>query len=471
MSASARERFERYMTHLAAGLGHTDRHAGLEGYCTGLMLPLARKSIEPMAARIDPFHASARHQALHHFVAKAGWSDEEMLRGVAQWVVPKMDFATGGFWIIDDTGFPKKGRHSVGVARQYCGILGKQDNCQVAVSVSLGCETASLPVAWRLYLPKEWTDDDQRRARAGVPDDIGFATKTQIALGQLEHLLAQGAPRHCVLADAGYGVDNAFRQRLSDLGLSYVVGITSAVVVWPPGVEPLPPKPYSGIGRPPVMPRRTRSRLPLNVKALARTLPAEAYRQVVWREGINEALRGRFAAVRVRHAGGNVGRARLREPLWLLIEWPSDDADPLKYYLSNLPEDVTLEELVRCAHMRWRIERDYQELKQELGLGHFEGRGWRGFHHHAVLSTAAYGFLVSERLRADKVTGSKKNAIVRQISSLPTDYIARGSPARAKTRTGLDRDDSPRTQLQAHRKPRALPVLRSRKSTATLVTQ
>jgi len=335
----------------------------------------------------------------------------------------------------------------------------------------LGCETASLPVAWRLYLPKEWADDDQRRAKAGVPDDIGFATKTQIALEQLEHLLAEGAPQHCVLADAGYGVDNAFRQRLSDLGLSYVVGITSAVVVWPPGVEPLPPKPYTGIGRPPVMPRRTRSRQPLSVKTLAHTLAGDAYRQVSWREGTNETLHGRFAAVRVRHAGGNVGRARLREPLWLLIEWPTDDADPLKYYLSNLPADTTLEELVRCAQMRRRIERDYQELKQELGLGHYEGRGWRGFHHHAALSIAAYGFLVSERLRTDKMTGSKKNAIVRQIPSLPTDYIARGSPARAAARTGLDRDDSPRTQLQAPRKPRSLPVLRSRKSTTTLVTQ
>ena len=463
MGASASDRFERYMSHLAAGLGHADRHAGLKGYCTGLMLPLARKSVEPMAARIDPLRASARHQALHHFVAQAEWSDDEMLRRVAQWVVPKTDLATGGFWIIDDTGFPKEGRHSVGVARQYCGVLGKQDNCQVAVSISLASESASLPVAWRLYLPRDWADDAERRAKAGVPGDVAFATKTEIALAQLERLLDEGAPRHCVLADAGYGIDNKFRQRLSALGLLYVVGITSAPVVWPPGVEPLPPKPYGGRGRPPVMPRRTRTRQPVNVKTLAHALQSDAYQTVTWREGTNETLSGRFAAVRVRPAGGNVGKARLQEAVWLLIEWPAGDADPLKYYLSNLPADTALEELVRGAHMRWRIERDYQELKQELGLGHYEGRGWRGFHHHAVLSIAAYGFLISERLRTGKSVEAKKNPIVRQAPALPENYIARGSPARTAPRAGLDRNDSPPTQLQTDRKARSVSVLRPAK--------
>jgi SRSO17 transposase len=296
--------------------------------------------VEPMAAGVDPLHASARHQALHHFVAKADWSDEEMLRRVSQWVVPRMDLSGGGFWIIDDTAFPKKGKHSVGVARQYCGVLGKQDNCQVAVSVSLASEQASVPVAYRLYLPRDWAEDAERRRKAGIPTEVKFATKTEIALQQMETLLASGAPRYCVLADAGYGVDNAFRQRLSDLGLPYVVGITSAVVVWPPGVEPLPPKSYSGIGRPPVMPRRTRSRQPVNVKDLAHSLPSAAFQTISWREGSNETLSGRFAAVRVRHAGGNSGKARLRPEQWLLIEWPPGDADPLKYFLSTFPADV-----------------------------------------------------------------------------------------------------------------------------------
>jgi SRSO17 transposase len=467
----ATRRFDRYLEQLSAGLGHADRHAGLRGYCTGLMLPLSRKSVEPMAARVDPMHASARHQALHHFVAKAQWSHTEMLRRVAQWVVPKMDFRSGGWWIIDDTGFPKKGRHSVGVARQYCGVLGKQDNCQVAVSVSLSSGQGSLPVAWQLYLPEDWAADAGRRAKAGVPAAVRFATKTQIALEQLRTLLAEGAPRYCVLADAGYGVDNAFRQALSDMGLLYVVGITSAIVVWPPGVEPLPPKPYSGMGRPPVVPQRTAELQPLSVKALAMSLPSRAFRTVTWREGTNTALSGRFAAVRVRHAGGNVGKARLRPQQWLLIEWPAGDAEPSKYFLSTLPEDTPLRELVSVAHQRWRIERDYQDLKQDFGLGHYEGRGWQGFHHHAALSIAAYGFLMAERLIADKPVGGKKNFIERSTPALPEDYIPRGSPARAAPRGDVDHESASSTELSADRPSRAVPLLRQGKRKTSLVTQ
>jgi SRSO17 transposase len=465
------ERFEGYMEHLAAGLGHLDRHAGLKGYCTGLMLPLSRKSIEPMAARVDPLHASARHQSLHHFVAKAEWSDDDLLRRVAQWVVPKMALSGGGFWIIDDTGFPKKGKQSVGVARQYCGVLGKQDNCQVAVSISLACEQASLPVAYRLYLPKEWAEDPARRQKVGIPAEVQFATKTAIALQQLEGLLAEGAPTYCVLADAGYGVDYAFRARLTELGLPYVVGVTSVVAVWPPGIEPLPPRRYSGMGRPPVMPRRTSNRQPVSVKALAHALPASAFQTISWRQGSNETLSGRFAAVRVRHAGGNAGRARLQPEQWLLIEWPAGDADPLKYFLSTLSADIALNDLVAQAHMRWRIERDYQDLKQELGLGHYEGRSWRGFHHHATLSIAAYGFLVSERIIAGKPAGTKKNFVVSQIPALPADYIPRGSPARAATRVGFDHHDSLPAQLLVDSSTRAVPLLRKAKRKTIFVTQ
>lgn len=468
---SASKRFDQYMAHLSLGLGHADRHAGLKGYCTGLMLPLARKSVEPMAARVDPLHASARHQSLHHFVAKAEWSDAELLRRVCQWVVPHMDFSRGGWWIVDDTGFPKKGVHSVGVARQYCGMLGKQDNCQVAVSISLACEQGSLPVAWQLYLPEDWARDAERRRRAGVPDTIGFATKTQIALQQLRSLLAEGAPRHCVLADAGYGVDTAFRQSLSEMGLLYAVGITSAVVVWPPGVEPLPPEPYSGRGRPPVMPRRTAELQPMSVKALALSLPAQAFQTICWREGTNEPLSGRFAAVRVRHAGGNAGKARLRPQEWLLIEWPEIEAEPVKYILSTLPESTPLNDLVSAAYQRWRIERDYQDLKQDFGLGHYEWRGWRGFHHHASLAIAAYAFLMTERLIADKPVGGKKNFAERQVPALPEDYIPRGSPARAKARRALDHDAAPQAQLRAARASRTVSLLRPGKQKANFMTQ
>jgi SRSO17 transposase len=373
------------------------------------MLPLSRKSVEPMAARVDPTHASARHQALHHFVAKAEWSDTQMLRRVCQWVMPRMDFSQGGWWIIDDTGFPKKGRHSVGVTRQYCGMLRKQDNCQVAVSISLASKQGSLPVAWQLYLPEDWAADAERRTKAGVLDEVRFATKTQIALQQLRTLLDEGAPRHCALADAGYGVDNAFRQALSDMGLLYAVGVTSAVVVWPPGVQPLPPKPYSGMGRPPVMPRRTAALQPMSVKALAQSLPSRAF-QSRWREGTNDALNGRFAAVRVRHVGGNTGKARLRPEQWLLIEWPASDAEPSKYFLSTLAENTPINELVDIALQRWRIERDCQYLKQDFGLGHYGGRGWRGFHPQAAFSIAAYGFLMAERLVATSLSAVKKTS-------------------------------------------------------------
>ena len=456
---SASERFDQYMAHLSRALGHADRHAGLKGYCTGLMLPLSRKSVEPMAARVDPLHASARHQALHHFVAKAQWSDVEVLRRVCQWVVPHMDFSRGGWWIIDDTGFPKKGVHSVGVARQYCGMLGKQDNCQVAVSVSLACDQGSIPVAWQLYLPQDWAQDAERRKRTGVPESVRFATKTQIALHQLRTLLSEGAPRHCVLADAGYGVDTAFRQALSDMGLHYAVGVTSAVVVWPPGVEPLPPETYSGKGRPPVTPRRTAQLQPMSVKALALSLPAQAFQTISWREGTNAPLTGRFAAVRVRHAGGNAGKASLRPQEWLLIEWPVEQAEPVKYILSTLPESTALNDLVGCAYQRWRIERDYQDLKQDFGLGHYEGRGWRGFHHHASLSIAAYAFLMSERLIAEKPVGDKKNFIERQVPAVPQDYIPRGRPARTAARGQLDHKLAPSAELRTHSPSGTVPLL------------
>ena len=457
--------FERYMAHLSEGLGHADRHAGLRGYCTGLMSPLARKSVEPMAAHIEPQNTRSRHQSLHHFVADSAWVDEQMLLRVAQWVVPKMDFSDGGWWIVDDTGFPKQGRHSVGVARQYCGMLGKQDNCQVAVSVSLACEAASVPVAWQLYLPREWADDPARRNKAGVPGQIKFATKPAIALRQIEHLLEQGAPRHCVLADAGYGVDTAFRERLSELGLRYVVGVTGSVTVWPPGREPLPPPPYSGRGRVPRRLRRgdatTPQHCPQSIKELAFQLTPGHWHSVTWREGTNAALHSRFARVRVRAAHRDNLRNKLREPQWLLIEWPQGDREPLKYWLSTLPEDTPLERMVYQAKMRWRIERDYQDLKQDLGLAHYEGRGWRGFHHHASLSIAAYGLLLALRLQHPDEVGGKKNSAQRQTPALPTHYKPRGSPAGAAPRPILDHELANAYRLAARAKPSTLPLLLS----------
>ena len=300
-------------------------------------------------------------------------------------------------WILDDTSFPKKGKHSVGVAHQYCGQRGKQENCQVAVSLSVATGKASLPIAYRLYLPQGWADDRKRRGTAGVPDEIRFETKPEIALGQIRQAIADELEPGVVLADAAYGNDSAFRGELAQRGLEYVVGIQSSTTVWRPGQGPLAPKKYSGCGRPPKRLRRGKQQ-PVTVQELADELLAtQAFRALSWREGARQTLRSRFAAVRVRPARRDYEQYEPHPKQWLLIEWPAKQAEPTRYWLANLGATTTRKDLVGLAKHRWIIERDYQELKQELGLGHYEGRGWRGFHHHATLCIAAYGFLVAER--------------------------------------------------------------------------
>lgn len=226
--------FDRYIEHLCVALEHQDRNTGLQDYCRGLMLPIHRKSIEPLAAHTDPLHVAAKHQSLHHFVAKAGWSDSAVMARIRDWVLPHLGLDEGCYWIIDDTGYPKKGTHSVGVARQYCGQLGKQDNCQVAVSLSLASVRGSLPVGYQLYLPKDWAADLVRRKKAGVPDDVRFATKPEIALEQIRQALASGVPMGVVLADAGYGDETHFRDGITELGMLYAQGIRPATTVWAP---------------------------------------------------------------------------------------------------------------------------------------------------------------------------------------------------------------------------------------------
>ena len=432
VSRSSESRFTAYVEALSRTLGHADRAAPFRSYCAGLLLPGDRKSVEPMAARVQPGRVQAAHQSLHHLVAKADWSDEVMLAAVRQQVMPAIErHGAVRAWIIDDTGFPKKGTLSVGVARQYCGQLGKQDNCQVAVSLSVANDHASLPIAYRLYLPEAWADDPARRGRAGVPDDVVFQTKPQIALAQIRTALNAGVAPAMVLADAGYGVDTAFRDGITGLGLAYVVGIQSSTSLWPPGKEPLAPKRWSGRGRPTSLVRRDSEHRPVSAKALALALPRKAWRKTTWREGSNTTLASRFAAVRIRPAHRDYNRTTPRPEEWCLIEWPPDEAEPTKYWLSTLPANVTRRALVDAAKLRWRIERDYQELKQELGLGHYEGRGWRGFHHHATLCIAAYGFLISERGAIPPSAG--RTALVLSIPALPRGYQSRGSPDPAGT--------------------------------------
>jgi SRSO17 transposase len=412
-------RFEKYVEGLASVIGHADRVGPLHDYCTGLVLPGERKSVEPMAGKTDPDRMEAQHQSLLHFVGVAEWSDERVLAKVREMVLPAVErHGSIEAWIIDDTAFPKQGRHSVGVQHQYCGQLGKQANCQVAVSLSIANHHASLPVAYRLYLPKDWADDDARRKKAHVPEAVTFKTKPQIALEQLRWARAAGIPVGAVLMDPAYGNDARLRTGVSELALSYVAGIQSNCLVWPPGTEPRRRgKPINNTGR------RDEPDL-ISVKKLALGLPKKAWRTIRWREGSADWLSSRFARVRVR-AAHPYRVPELLAPEWLLIEWPEGEAKPIKYWLSTLPGNISFRKLVGLAKLRWRIERDYQELKQEVGLGHFEGRGWLGFHHHATMCIAAYGFLISER-ETIPPSGPRSTALF-QEAALPANYRPRGS--------------------------------------------
>jgi SRSO17 transposase len=448
--------FDRYMAHLCEGLGYVTRHQSLLEYCSGLMLPIERKSVEPLAAHADPRNVRAKHQSLHHFVANARWSDRVLLDRVRGYIEPHLGLAHGAFWIVDDTGHPKCGRHSVGVARQYCGQLGKQDNCQVAVSLSLATAAASVPVDYQLYLPEAWAADLKRRRAAGVPDTVQFATKPQIALAQIRGAKERGVPQGIVLADAAFGSNTAFREGLNELGLSYAVGVISSLTVWAPGTAPLPAARYRGQGRPPHRLRRAPGHQPVTLKALALQLKPSVWRTITWREATNGTLSSRFARVRVRAAHRDYLRTGMPEEQWLLIEWPAAEAEPTKYWLSNLAIDIGVKQLVDTAKMRWRIEHDYHELKQEFGLSHYEGRGWLGFHHHATLCIAAYGFLTAQRLRQ----ASKKNTARLQAAALPEDYQPRGSRTSTTPRARFDPDPALPRQHSARASSAAMPLLR-----------
>jgi SRSO17 transposase len=421
-SGGKEPRFAEYVQGLVSVIGHADRARPLRDYCAGLVLPCERKSVEPIAAVTAPDRVSAQHQRLLHLVNQSPWSDETVMAKVREMVLPEIE-RRGAIevWIIDDTGIPKKGRHSVGVGRQYCGQVGKQDNCQVAVSLSLANHHASLPVAYRLYLPKEWAADGKRRRKAGVPNEIGFKTKPEMALEQLRWACKAGLPRGVLLMDPAYGNDALLRSSATALGLNYVAGIQSNVLVWLPGSKPQVPlkRPKHGRERNPGL---------VSVKEAALGLAAGAWRTIRWREGTDDWLSSRFARVRV-HPGHRHQRAGDSTEAWLLIEWPEGEKEPSKYWLSTLAQDISFRTMVDTAKMRWRIERDYQELKQEVGLGHFEGRGWRGFHHHATLCIAAYGFLISER---ETIPPSGPHCATRFAQfAVPDGYRPRGSAVAA----------------------------------------
>jgi SRSO17 transposase len=471
-SGESEARFAAYVDSVASVLGHADRVGPFVDYCTGLLMPCERKSVEPIASMVSPERAAAAHQSLLHFVGQSAWSDEEMLAKVRELAAPA--FATHGgveAWIVDDTGFPKKGSHSIGVARQYCGRLGKTDNCQIAVTLSIANHHASLPIAYRLYLPEDWANDTERREKAHVPEDVEFRTKPQIALAQIEAAVKDGVARGVVLTDPAYGSDGAFRAGVTALGLLYAVGVQSTLTLWPPGQEPLPPKPWSGRGRKPSRLRHDAEHQPVSAKELAMRLPPEAWNAVEWREGSNQPLSSRFAAMRVRPASRDHKRVAPHPVEWLVVEWPEGEAEPTKYWLSTLPEDTPLTGLVDVIKLRWRIERDYEELKSELGLAHFEGRGWRGFHHHASLCIAAYGFLILERSAFPPSARWRRE---KPAFSGRSRYSRPADPSRTPRRQ-LDRDDAKATDDRSGEIPLSMPMLPSRLDPArlqpTLVTQ
>lgn len=426
-SIATEERFEEFISRLFESVGHADRREPLHAYIAGLLLPGERKSIEPMAARVDPRHVESRHQSMHHFVAEAPWDARAVIGVARDWALEQFErHGPVEAWVVDDTGIPKKGKHSVGVARQYCGVLGKQDNCQVAVTVSLVNEVMSVPAAHRLYLPEVWANDAGRRRIARVPEEIEFQTKWQIARDEIARLLDDGVPRAPVISDAGYGTTTEFRDWLADQDLVYAMGVQGEVTVWSEDNPPPVPATWKGRGRPATLLRRSDGTKPRTVAELALSLPSSEWKSIRWRSGTKGDMRSRFARVRVRAAHRDYERSEARPEEWLLIEWPKGESAPTKFWLSNVAVETTITDLVNLVKLRWRIERDYQELKDEIGLDHYEGRNWPGFHHHAALCIAAYAFLVAERAR---LSPPAPLAFLK-APPVPRGFRPRGSPTK-----------------------------------------
>jgi SRSO17 transposase len=399
---AAEQRLSNFLAELVPHMGRAERQHWAGMYLRGLLLDGERKSIEPMAARLP----GADVQALRQFVNQSPWPWEPVQEAVTGAVVDAL--LPEAVYLLDATSFPKQGTHSVGVARQYCGALGKTANCQVAVSVHLGTETTSVPLTWALYLPEPWTTDPDRRAEVGIPPTVAFQTKPELALACLDRVRAWGLQPRPVLADSEFGNSWDVRQGLHTRGYPYCVQVEATTVAWPTQPAPPHPLPTTGRGRPRTRPRRDEVPPPESLATLARALPATAWRTVTWRPGTKGPLTSRFARLPVwcAHAWQRGGPCAPREET-CLVEWPLTEPAPTKYWLADLRgEPLGLRRLVRLAKGRWRIEQDYRELKDELGLDHFEGRSWTGWHHHVTLVSMAYAFLVLERARAKKNCGA-----------------------------------------------------------------
>lgn len=362
-------------------------------YLRGLMAEGRRKSIEPMAGRL----VDGDEQGLQQFVNQSPWRWETVRGNLARRMVDELEPQA---WIIDDTGFAKKGRCSVGVARQYSGTLGRVENCQIGVSISAATDQASCPVNWRLFLPEAWDDDAQRRADAHLPDDVMHSPKWQLALDMIDEAAGWGVRPPLVCADAGYGEITAFRVGLEERGIAYIVQVRHTTSAYAPSVRP-ELRPWKGLGRPPVARYHAK---PSSLRELALAAGAGQAVEVYWRDGSRGPMSSRFVALAVRPANVELRRraadTATELPLrWLLAEWPAGADAPTDYWLSSLPADTPIAELVRLGKLRWRIEHDYRELKDVLGLDHFEGRSYRGWHHHVTLVSVAHAFLTLERRR------------------------------------------------------------------------
>jgi SRSO17 transposase len=392
------KRLTAFLDDLLAPLGRKERRHWARVYVQGLLLDGERKSIEPMAERIP----GADVQALRQFVGQSPWAVEAVQRQLARQVVDL--FSDPEVWILDETSFPKAGEHSVGVARQYCGALGKVANCQVAVTLHWASAEASCPLGWRLYLPQAWIEDEERGREVKLPAGLVYRSQAELALELIDQMLSWEVPRLPVVADSAYGNKFEFREQLRRRGLSYAVAVEPTTVVWMEDPKAVPVPPSAPTGRPRRYPPLASTPVAQDLATVARQLPASAWKRVTWREGTRGPQRSRFAKLKVWAAHGwRAQRHPERVAEWLLVEWPEGETTPSKYWLGQLEgEHPGLRRLARIAHARWRIEMDYRELKEELGLDHFEGRHWLGWYHHVTLVTLAYAFLRSEQARLKK---------------------------------------------------------------------
>jgi SRSO17 transposase len=392
LAGAVRERLEDFVGGVAlASMDHPVQRENAERYVRGLLQAGPRKSLEPLVERLA---GEADYQSLQQFLADSPWDPERVIQAVVERACPVVGAEA---WVLDDTGFPKDGKRSPGVKRQYSGTLGKIGNCQIGVSLHAVSERATLPLGWALYLPEDWCDDPERRRKAKIPDDVVFQTKPQLGQALIERTSTFAVDRAPVLGDAAYGENTRLRTALEDGGFEYVLSIDPEMTIFGAGTVFAVPERSQGARGP--APRALRPEgKPVSVEQFARTLSSEDFHMVTFRGKDKKRLRSRFAFQRVTVAHPVTRDNQAPREEWLIIEWPEGRDAPSDYWISNLPTEATPERLARLARLRWMIELDYRQLKGELGLDHYEGRSWLGWYHHTALVTTAHAFLTLERL-------------------------------------------------------------------------